>query len=195
MGIVGATKNSNSDQGGDTDSGNTSSNSSSSSGGRSGKRAPANPAPDDFPIYRVEKPEVLIYEDTDTGEVKAKTYPNTPEVELEKEWYSDNWTTVTPSSHWIRWWFGKSSLRRLSRQVEQHSGDNLKQLLREDPEYALKAIRASANPEAVDKDWYKDDCPVCGDTIHARYDEHEVVDNKRVCKHHSVKELAEADLV
>lgn len=187
MGILGAETDS------DDTGGSSSSTNSSSGEGTSRKRAPSNPSPSDFPIYTMECPQLLIQEN-DEGELEALRYPQTPEVELRKDWYGENWTVDTPSEHWVRWWFSETSLRNLVNRVEEQTGQDLFELLREDVEYALETIKATANPDAVAPEWYKSNCPVCGETIHARYDEHEVINHERVCQHHSAKELAEADL-
>lgn len=172
--------------------------SSSRAGGSSGNyhrksRTSGNPSNSSFPIYTLECPEVLILENED-GELEVLRYPETPEIELEKTWWTEPWQTVAPSENWVRWLW-KEEYKRIKHRVEDKLKLDLDQLLEEDAEKALKAIKRAANEYAAAKRELTERCPVCREKIHVITGSYEVIDNRRVCKSHTVEDLAEADLI
>lgn len=153
-----------------------------------------NPDPGDFPIYTLQCPQILIYEDS-SGELQVLRYPHTPETELVKEWYSDPWTVETPSENWVRWFMEEKSWKRVKRRVQEELDLDLNDLLDENPERALKAINMAVNQKVMEKLQPTERCPVCRERIHVLYDSYEVVNNRRCCSKHTVAELKEADLL
>ena len=172
--------------------------SSSSTGGSSGRyhrksRTSGNPSPSSFPIYTLECPEVLIFRNSQ-DELEVQRYPHTPEIELEKEWYSEPWQIEVWQDNWEKVLF-KSAYKRIKRNVERELSMDLDELLDDDPEKALKAITRAANTYAAEKRQLTERCPVCREKIHVITGSYEVVDNRRVCKSHTVEDLAEAGLL
>lgn len=173
--------------------------SSSSSGSSSTSRQTlTGVGPSDFPVLVAQTPYLLIKEN-DEGELEAHWYPHTPEVEMRYDWYTDaeleNLGHLRKHEGWTRWFWTEDSYKQIERRVEEKTGHELRPLLNEDPEKALKLIKRAANQYAAEKREPLERCPVCREKLHVIYDDYEIVDNRRVCTNHTVEELAAADLL
>jgi len=171
----------------------------SSSGGSSssGRWTLTGVSPSDFPVYKKEKPYLIILEQD--GEWGFLQYPETPTVELRFDWYSDsefeNEGYFRETEGWRRWFWSREEYLRIKRRVQAQLDLDLMEILRERPHKALEVIKMAANPDYAAKLEPTERCPVCSERIHVIYDEYEVVNNRRVHLDHNVRDLAEADLL
>lgn len=175
----------------------SSSTSSSSGGSSTSRHTLQGVSPSDFPVYVAETPYLVIKEAD--GEIEVVRYPETPEVEIRYDWYSDcdfeNAGYFRENEGWKRWFWTRGEYMRIKRRVQERLGYDLKEILEEQPEKALDVIRMAANQKIAQKVEPKERCPVCSGRLHVLHDEWEIVDNRRVCSSHNVKELAAADLI
>lgn len=153
--------------------------------------------PSDFPVHVAKTPYLLIKEID--GEYEVLRYPETPEVDVRYDWYSDSQLEhlgyLREHEGWTRWFWTREEYSRVKRRVKEKLGFDLKELLRDDPEGALDAIRLAANERIAQKVEPTERCAICSTKLHVIYDDWEMVNRRRVCQNHTVKDLAEADLL
>lgn len=95
-----------------------------------------------------------------------------------------------------RYWMNRDSFQYAKHAVKEVLGDDLANLIRDDPEAGLKAVRVSLkrhNTEGTIS--HTETCPVCDDEIHAIYDDYEQVNGRRVCSDHSLTEIKRSGLM
>ena len=166
------------------------SSSSSSSSGSSGGS---------MPKYKRVCPEVIIREDED-GNILAQRYPNTPEVTLKKEWYGQPFTLNDDIHHhqnWRKYWLSKTGWEDMVRRCKQVTGIDLNQLIKENPEKAVRAINETAQNYNTDTDGPSRgrSCGVCDSRLDPILDDCREVGGRLVCERHSVEDLHHAGLL
>lgn len=141
------------------------------------------------PDFTSRVPYMAIYEDED-GNLQYSASNEKLAIE-----YKDGEINAVPEEL-ERYWLSQDSWRRMRWMVEKHLNMDLMDLLKEDPEKALKASqRAAKQHSPKDQPSLTEKCPVCREDIHVINDDYGRVGKRRVCSHHTVKELADADLL
>lgn len=173
--------------------------SSSSSKSSSGSSSSSSSSSNQMPEYKRICPEVVIREDDD-GRVIAQRYPNTPEVSLKKEWFGQPFKLNDDLIHhqnWRKYWLSKDSWEDMVRRCKQATGVDLNQLIKEDPEKAVRAINETAQTQNVDTGNSRRTrpCAVCDTRLDPLYDDCREIDKKLVCERHSVEDLHHAGLL
>lgn len=186
---------------------NTSSSSSSSSSGGGGRtyqdglNIPNGTGPDDFPIIAKACPQHLIRErpESEGGGLEYLTYPDTPTVFMEADWYGCwDFEDLQPGE-WERWWWSDEEFKYHCHTVADVHDANLVEELKDDPERGLHLLRSAANQyqsESRKKEaQYERDCAVCGETLHTIWDQCTEVGDRIACDNHTVGDLKAADLI
>lgn len=110
----------------------------------------------------------------------------------------DRWTREIKAipAELERFWMDKLEVRRAEKMVEEELGKDLKPLIEDDPEAALKAIREAAKSESPKhRPSRTRPCAVCGKDLDYIGGDYEQVNGKRVCSTHTVQDMAEAGLL
>lgn len=158
------------------------SSSSSSSGSGSG-----------YPKFNSKVPTFAIWEED--GELVSGWNPQNQFLEYKKE-ENSSWELHAIPEEMERHWMEKLDLQRTVKMMEEEFNVDGMELLIERPERGLKIARKAAKRHSPQETtWDEESCPVCGEDLHIRYDDYEVIDRRRVCSSHNVAELKEAGLL
>lgn len=148
-------------------------------------------SPGDFPVTVAKTPYLIIAE-TDEG-YEDIWYPETPELNVEYSWYGE--FDYLPNDNWCKVFWTEDQFNAFSSRVEKHLELDLKELIKEDTQEGVRALRATAN-DYLDLNIDETvDCAVCSEALHPRYDDTEMVNNRRVCVNHTVTELKQSGLI
>lgn len=150
-----------------------------------------------YPKREERVPYIVIYRDT-VGVCEFAHRPQRESLTLtyEKQDSSSSWELVKEPDHFERFWMDPDSFRYVEHIVSEVLGSDLRKLLTEAPETALKAIDESARVYDTDKSVSGTrPCPVCSAELHRVYDEFENINGKRVCPDHPLSELKTSGLL
>lgn len=173
------------------------SNGKSSSSSSTGRWTLTGVSPSDFPVY-VNKMPYLVLRETEDGWDYLQ-HPETPVIQVRFDWYGDyNFENVghfRKHEGWRRWWWSEESFQTYSRKVEKELNEDLRLMLKERPHKVVGALEMAANTVLMERRIPTESCPVCGTDIHVLHDEYETINRRRVCSDHTVRDLANADLL
>lgn len=148
----------------------------------------------EYPKYDARIPRLAIIEED--GEMVYKTNPQNYPIEYVKEKEGASWERFAAPEDMVRHWMTDAQVMRVKHMVKDTLGADLFELLDKDPEIALRVIKKAAKNRNTDNPNFEAvDCAVCGTEIDLVYGSYEEINNRRVCKSHNVKELADADLL
>lgn len=107
----------------------------------------------------------------------------------------DDWEMHSVPSCIERYWMHEDSFRRVAHVVEEVADENLRSIIKDDPEQTLEIIKES-NKHYGSSESYSttEKCPVCRKELHVVYGEFERLNDRRVCPDHTVKEIKDAGL-
>lgn len=169
--------------------------SSSSSNGSSSSSSSSNTSKTETLV-----PYLAIWREED-GSYHSGYRPDNIVIEREKKQKDDGddrWTREIKAipAELERFWMDKLEVRRAEKMVEEELGKELKPLIEDDPEAALKAIRRAAKSESPkNRPSRTRPCGVCGEELNHLGGEYEQVNGKWVCSDHTVQDIAEAGLL
>lgn len=148
-----------------------------------------------FPMYKELVPYLVIYQDDEGnwGAVQNPQDGEVPPVEFKKPDENKRWERHWTPNCYERHYMDRGEFARQCHIVEETLGEDLIQLIRDDPRGAKRAIIKAAREYNTDRSYSSTErCPVCRDRIHIFKDEYEMIDGRRVHQNHTAKEIAES---
>lgn len=152
---------------------------------------------DGYPKREERVPFIVIWRD-EGGCVKYAHRPQNNHLTLTfiKEDSESRWELTAVPEHFERHWMDPNSFRRVHYIVESVLDRDLRKMLKEDAEMALRAIDESARVYETDRSISETrPCPVCSEDLHPVWDDFEQLNGKRVCTDHSISELKNSGLL
>jgi hypothetical protein len=148
-----------------------------------------------YPKYDSRVPYFAIWQEED-GTYHSGHRPENLIIEYEKSSKSASWELHAIPAEMERHWMDRLEVKRVEQMVEEELCKDLRELLDDDPEQALKAITEAAKSESPKQRPSRTrPCGVCGDDIDFIGGDYEQVNGKRVCSNHTVQDIAEAGLL
>lgn len=148
-----------------------------------------------FPKFQERYPYAAFYED-DEGRVQYEFNPQNLFISYKKKSEHSGWQKHAQPEELLRCWMDEQEFARVCWMVSEYEGENLRKLMQEDAGKALRAVKIAAKSHSPQgKPPRTESCPVCREKIHVIRGDYKVVDERRVHDHHSVRELADADLI
>lgn len=148
----------------------------------------------EYPKFKEKVPYLAIWQED--GEYKWATSPQNQFITYEKSSKHSSWERKLQPEEMERYWMNNQDFNRVVHMVQKELDMDLVELLRDDAEKALRAIKRAAKAHSPQEPLpMREDCPVCGESIHCIRGEYEMVGKRRVHKSHTVEDLAEAGLL
>lgn len=133
------------------------------------------------------------YED---GELCCGQNPQHVYIEYTKSSKHASWSRGITSHKIKKYWMDQFEWSVMINKVEEEFDAWLPDVARDDPERAAdlitKASKAGTDDHSVSM---TEKCPVCGVQNHVVHGDWERVDNRRVCRNHTVSEMIDAGLI
>lgn len=145
-----------------------------------------------YPRFEDRVPYVAIWEGPD-GELKAGFSPQEHTVLYIKESSSKAWRPHAQSEQFERYWMDQYEWKRVVKMVQDTLDLDLIEIVKNDPEEALRSIKyAARNSHSDSKPSMTEKCPVCRTENHVIFGEFTAINGRRVCKDHTTQELVES---
>lgn len=129
-------------------------------------------------------PEVSFIRDTETGELEVRRYPDSI--------WSDQTFLNEKAELIIK---GKSEFRLLKDRISKQAKEDLSELLRDDPERALKLCKMVKGSGTDERSTPQQTCPVCKQKVNLFKEKYERIGEKVVHRKHTIGDLADAGLL
>lgn len=129
-------------------------------------------------------PEVSFIRNTETDELEVRRYPES--IWPDQSFINEKMEFIIE---------GKDTFRRLKDTINKQAQEDLNDLLKSDPERALKLCRLARGSGEGAKQSAQQTCPVCKQKINPFKDEYERIGEKVIHRNHSVGDLADAGLI
>lgn len=150
-----------------------------------------------YPKEQQRVPFLVIYEDRD-GTVKAARQPQQDDLQLTylKEDKHSSWELQHTPDYFLRYWMNRDSFAYARHIVEDVTGANLHEIIREDPEKAVNAVIECSKVYDTDRELPETErCPVCREELHVIFDDWQKVNGRRACPDHTLGELKDSDIL